>query len=133
MNVQEQINYWLVSADHDLATAESMFEKKHFDWCLFIGHLVLEKALKARYVQDNQEIPPRIHDLLKLAKNSTLKLSIEQEKFLMYVNNFNMEARYPDEKLEFYKICDQHFANENFIKIKEMYQWLKSQMIYLAS
>ena len=29
--VEEQIDYWLKSARHDLKTAESLFENKHYD------------------------------------------------------------------------------------------------------
>ena len=29
----------------------SLFEKSHYTWALFIGHLVIEKLLKALYMQ----------------------------------------------------------------------------------
>ena len=45
MTIEEHIDYWIDSAENDLATAESNFETKHYDWCLFIGHFVLEKVL----------------------------------------------------------------------------------------
>jgi HEPN domain-containing protein len=47
MKIDEHIKYWLNSADHDLDTAESLFSTGKYDWCLFLGHLVLEKGLKA--------------------------------------------------------------------------------------
>ena len=50
MDTQEQIQYWSDTAEHDLKTAEHLFEKGDYAWCLFIGHLVLEKFLKALYV-----------------------------------------------------------------------------------
>ncbi len=128
MTIQEQIKYWLDSAEHDLIAAENLFDKGNYDWCLFIGHLILEKALKALYVQKLQAIPPRIHDLLRLAKACSLSLSKDQELFLFQANGFNMEARYPDEKLAFYKLCTKDFATENLRQIKEMYVWLKSQI-----
>ncbi|NUM75573.1 HEPN domain-containing protein [candidate division KSB1 bacterium] len=40
MTTAEHINYWLTSAEHDLASAETLFEHQRHDWCLFIGHLV---------------------------------------------------------------------------------------------
>jgi HEPN domain-containing protein len=43
MSIEEHIAYWIESADNDLSTAESNFETKHYDWCLFIGNLVLEE------------------------------------------------------------------------------------------
>ena len=44
---RDHIEYWVKSADNDLAAAEALFESAKYDWCLFIAHLVLEKALKA--------------------------------------------------------------------------------------
>jgi len=69
MKVEDHIQYWMDSAADDLDTAEKLFLVEKFDWCLFLGHLVLEKALKAHYVQDNEnQMPPRVHNLVKLAK-----------------------------------------------------------------
>ena len=45
MDLKEHIHYWLASAAHDLATAETLFQYKHYDWCLFLGHLTIEKML----------------------------------------------------------------------------------------
>jgi len=46
MEKAELIKFWLDSAVEDLTVCESLFEEKHHDWRLFIGHLVLEKASK---------------------------------------------------------------------------------------
>ena len=40
--------------------------------------------------------------------------------FLMLVNSFQIEARYPDEKLDFYKTCTKEFTEINFNKIKKI-------------
>lgn len=128
MDIQEQIQYWTDTAEHDLQTAEHLFEKGDYAWCLFIGHLILEKILKATYVRDNQQIPPRTHNLVMLAKTTTLVLTVEQEQFLYRVNDFNLEARYPDVKQAFYTLCTKKFSTEHFTKIKEYYQWLKSRI-----
>jgi len=61
MEIKEHIDYWLKSAAHDLEAAESLFENKRYDWCLFLGHLVIEKVLKAFFVRDN---PINYHPLL---------------------------------------------------------------------
>jgi len=128
MNTQQHIDYWLTSASHDLDAAETLFQNQKYDWCLFIGHLVVEKTLKAFYVRDCGEVPPRIHNLVRLAENSKLSLSDEQLTFLADINDFNIETRYPDYKFIFYKTCTREFAQEQFSKIKEMYRWLLSQM-----
>ena len=128
-NVMEKhIKYWLTQADDDLTVAESMLEKGHYTWSLFVGHLVLEKILKALYIKDHQKIAPRIHDLVKLAKTTSLNLSDEQLLFLSEVSDFNMEGRYPDEKNQFAQKCTKEFAGDYLQKIKEMYTWLKKQI-----
>ncbi|MGV8058515.1 MAG: HEPN domain-containing protein [Smithellaceae bacterium] len=126
--MQKQVAYWIEQSDNDLPVAESMLEKGHYTWSLFIGHLVLEKILKAIYVREHQKIAPRIHDLVKLAKSTTLNLNDEQLIFLSEVSDFNMESRYPDEKNKFARKCNREFATDYLRRIKEMSSWLKKQI-----
>ncbi len=129
MNIQEHINFWIESAEHDLATAEDLFIAGRLDWCLFLGHLVLEKHLKAIYVLDNNnKFPPRTHNLLKLAEHTKLELTPEQKIFLDEVNEFNLEVRYPAFRNEFYKRCTLDFTKKYFIQIKEFSLWLRYQI-----
>ena len=131
MDIKEHIKYWLDSADHDWDTVQSLFSAAKYDWCLFIGHLVLEKILKALYVQANDnQLPPKTHNLVKLARLSKLDLSMEQEILLDEVNDFNLEVRYPQYKSEFYKRCTRKFSADYYQKINEMIIWLKSQIKY---
>jgi HEPN domain-containing protein len=126
--MEKQVSYWLAQSDNDMPVAESMLDNGHYTWSLFIGHLVLEKIFKAIYVKEHQKIAPRIHDLVKLAKSTSLKVSDEQLIFLSEVSDFNMEGRYPDEKNEFTKKCDEEFAADYLRRIKEMRAWLKKQI-----
>ncbi len=129
MTKNEHIAYWLKSAENDLKVAETLFQTGKYDWCLFIGHLVLEKIIKAIYVEvNNNKVPPRIHNLVKLAELSSIALSEEQKIFLDEVNDFNLEIRYPDYKFDFYKRCTEDFTRNYFTKIKEYAHWLKSQL-----
>jgi HEPN domain-containing protein len=96
MNIQEHVNYWLDSASNHLGDAEQLFLSARYDWSLFIGHLVIEKTLKAYFVcKNNNQIPPKTHNLLKLAEISGLPLTESQKLFLDEVNDFNLEVRYP--------------------------------------
>ncbi len=128
MDKRQHIQYWLDTAAHDLDAAEALFNSGNYDWCLFMGHLVIEKVLKAAYVRDNDDLPPRIHNLVNLSENTTLSLSEAQKQLLGEVNRFNIEARYPDYKHTFYKLCTKEFTDEYFTKIKEIYSWLLSLM-----
>lgn len=127
MTKAEHIQYWLDGAAHDLDAAESLFQSEKYDWCLFIGHLVLEKMLKALYVKTNAEnIPPKIHNLLRLAELSALTLTVAQQEFFDDVNEFNIAARYSDYKEAFYTRCTREYTGPYFTGIKENYAWLTS-------
>ena len=128
METKEHVQYWLDSAENDWAAAENLFASGKYDWCLFIGHLVLEKILKALFVQDNNnQLPPKTHNLIKLAGRTDLELTEKQIIFLDEVNDFNIETRYPQYKNEFYKRCTREFAGNYHLEIEAMAEWLRSQ------
>lgn len=124
MNRQQQITYWVNSANHDLDVAETLFQSAKYDWCLYIAHLVLEKMFKAHYIKNIGKAPPRIHDLVRLTDMTGVEFNEDTLEFLDGVNTFNISARYPDEKLKFYKMCTQEFTQEQFRRIKDIHQCL---------
>lgn len=129
MNIKEHVKFWIDGANHDWSTAKCLFSAGKYDWSLFVGHLVLEKTLKALFIQENNnQLPPKTHNLVKLARHANIKVTEEQEILLDEVNDFNLEARYPQYKSEFYKKCTKKFSEDYFYKIDEMMKWLQSQI-----
>lgn len=127
MTKDEHIKYWRESAQHDLESAEIIFNSGRYDWCLFVGHLALEKILKAIFVDRNDNtIPPKIHNLVRLAELSKIELNDDQKFLLDKINDFNIQTRYPDYNLEFYKQCNAEFTNTHLGNIKEYYSWFNS-------
>lgn len=102
----------------------ALFKSKRYSNCLFFGHIVLEKILKALVVQKTSKHSPHSHDLLLLMQKANLDLSQEDENFLDTVNDFNIKARYPDYKLAFYKKCTKEYTTFNLEKIKKLYKRL---------
>ena len=87
-----------------------------------LASLALEKILKAVFVKRNDNnIPPKVHNLVRLAELSDIKLDNDQKFCLDKINDFNIQTRYPDYKLEFYKRCNAEYADEYLTKIKEFY------------
>lgn len=119
--------YWIKMADTDFDTMNELFKIKRYNWALFIGHLVIEKLLKAYYVKTYSEHPPLIHDLLKLALKSGLLLSEEQKLVLDTVTTFNINARYDDYKMAFYKKCTEAYTGHWINEITELRQWIKEK------
>ncbi len=86
------------------------------------------ESVEGCFVNNNNKIPPKIHNLVRLAEISSLKLDEETRLFLDKVNDFNLDVRYPEYKNEFYKTCTKEFAENHLKKIEELYQWLKSRL-----
>ena len=128
MTKDEIINYWVSSSDKDLRVMGSLFKNGHHGWALFLGHLVLEKLLKAIYVKNVNVNIPFTHDLAKLSEKAGLLLTEDQKDLLDEVTTFNIKARYPDYKGRFYKKATKRFAQDYISKIKDFRKWLKKRV-----
>jgi len=125
MDVEKQIEFWKTGSDEDFAAAQSLLEKGHLRHSLFCAHLALEKMLKAHLTRKINDVPPRIHNLVRLAEMTKLKLDKEQEQFLREFNVYQLEGRYPDSQ----EIpLTSSFAKEEISKAKRMLLWLKKQL-----
>ncbi|MBU4268131.1 MAG: HEPN domain-containing protein [Acidobacteria bacterium] len=128
MDKKEIAKYWIKSSDNDFATMNYLYEGKNYPWALFIGHIVIEKLLKAYYTRNIDTNTPYLHDLLRIADKAKLSLSEEQKNFLDTLTSFNIKARYDDYKLKFYTLCTKKFASEHVAKIKEFRLWIKEML-----
>lgn len=128
MTKDELTAYWLAEAEESLTVAEHLFDKKDFSYSLFFGHLAIEKLLKAAYVKNVDENVPRSHNLPKIAKAAGLDVPDEMQDDLIRITAFNIEARYPDYKMEFRKKCTPEFTAAELKNIHEVFAWLKLTM-----
>jgi HEPN domain-containing protein len=94
----------------------NLYKSKDYVWSLFLGHLVIEKLLKALSVKNNINNVPKIHDLNKLLKITGLEIEESLKDTLDEITSFNIETRYPDYKNEFYKKCNAEFCLNSIIK-----------------
>jgi len=123
------IRFWSDSSDEDFDTMITMYESKKFQWALFVGHLMIEKLLKALYVKINNDYPPFIHNLLRLAEKCDLKLTYDQRLFLVTVTAFNINARYDDYTMSFQQKCTSEFTAVWIENLKINRLWIKKQII----
>ena len=120
------IKYWLDSSEEDFETMITLYENKRYSWSLFIGHLMIEKLLKSLYVKLNNDYPPYIHNLLRLAEKCNLDLNDKQQSFLVTVTAFNINARYDDYKMSFQKKCTPEFTTIWIKQLKDQRLWIKA-------
>ena len=128
MEMNEHTKYWINGSDDDFQAMIHLFEKGDNTWSLFIGHLVLEKLLKAYYVKSNRTPPPFIHDLVRLAEKGSLLLDDTQKDMLDTISTFNIRGRYDDYKREFHHKCSDAFTKEWIYNIKEFREWIKKKL-----
>ena len=124
MTNEELMQYWLKTAKHDYDTMLGLYGIKRYSDCLFYGHIVLEKVLKALVVKNTKKAAPPIHDLVRLQEIAGLGFSESTVDLLDQINEFNMRTRYPELKLDFYKKCTANYAKKYFEQIKKIYKEL---------
>jgi len=127
-NIDKIVQHWLESADKNQDTMSHLVNSKDYSWALFLGHLVIEKTLKAVYVKRLQKHAIFSHDLLRLANKINLDLSEEFEDWLDKITTFNLNARYDNYKQDFYKLCTKDFADIWLERIEKIRVWLRNQL-----
>lgn len=127
-NIDLIIQYWRESSDQNYATMQNLVKTHEYSWALFLGHLVIEKLIKALYVNKLQKHPLFSHDLLRLLNKIDIELPDGYDEWLDEITTFNLNARYDDYKHNFNKRCTIEFANEWTGKIEILRTWLISQL-----
>jgi HEPN domain-containing protein len=80
--IEKIFHHWISRSDSDFETMNHLMKSKDYHWALFIGHLVIERLLKAAVVKTTGEHAPQSHDLRRLAKIASIELNEEQRYFL---------------------------------------------------
>ena len=120
--------HWIESSDKDFKTMIDLYKTQNNSWALFMGHLVIEKLLKALYVKSKGEFPPMVHDLRRICEKADIELDMSQQILLDSISRFNIRARYDDYKQSFYQLCTDSFTAEWIDKIKDCRIWIKAML-----
>jgi len=128
LDIDKIFKHWMETSDDDFNTMLVLFGSKSYHWALFMGHITIEKLLKAYFVKNKQNHAPFTHNLYRLAELSELEINEEQAEWLFKITTFNINARYDDYKKEFYSMCTVDFTKEWIEKIKELQQWIKQKL-----
>ena len=123
-----EIEYWLTSSKDDLDTANKLYASEKYHHCLFFVHLALEKILKALYIFQKQGPPPPIHDLVRLAEKSGVKVSNDLIYQLAEISTFNVAARYDDYKFKFYKKATKEYATDWLKTGEKLYDYFRKEV-----
>ena len=124
------VQEWLGIAHEDYDAADVMFRNHKYLYSAFMCQQALEKALKALYQHRFSEVPPRKHDLVRLADQAGVlsACSDNQKMLLSTLTEFYIEARYPGDRAELSARCDRDFAGAILEDTREMIMWLEKQL-----
>lgn len=123
------MEYWQNSSDEDYNVMKYLYSGKKNSYCLFFGHLVIEKLLKGLYAKNNPKNPiaPKIHNLILLSQKANLEVPTEIREKIQIINTFNISARYDDYKETFSQKCTDEYTTEQIKNVEEVRTWLKEQ------
>jgi HEPN domain-containing protein len=128
-NTKHLIDYWVRGSTEDLEGArEIIHQTSRYASGLFFLHLALEKALKALYCKKMSTHAPYSHNLLGLTEKIGITLTDSDIQILAEINEFNLEARYPDEKYSLQKRATKQFALRYLQKAEALQTWILERL-----
>ena len=127
-DTKKTVSYWLEGAKYDLGVANAMFKSKKYPYALFMGHLALEKLLKALIVKNTKTHAPFSHSLPYLADKSKAKTPEDILVRLREFMEFHFEARYPNANKSFYKKCTKIYTAKRLKELREVFKWIKAKL-----
>ena len=126
----DKVEYWLGLCDEDLEVAKLLFAGEKYLQMGFFCHLMIEKAIKAVIAQNTNEIPPKIHDLIKLANKAEIynELSEEQCVLLGRLIPLQIEARYPEYKERIASRLNNETCERLLKETGDLLCWIKQKL-----
>lgn len=128
IDVEKIVKHWVDTSEEDFKTMLTLYDSKSYGWALFLGHISVEKLLKALFVRRFKEHAPLTHNLFRLAELLEIEMPNDYADWLDEITSFNLNARYDDYKREFYKLCTDDYTRtwvENIIHIRI---WIKQML-----
>lgn len=128
--MNDKVKYWVDIADYDYETAKALMDSKRYLYVAFMCHQVIEKMLKAYSSGILDEPPLKIHTLSKLAEKSGIlaQMSEEQLKFIDSMEPLNIQARYPDYKMNIQKRLTPEVCQYILDGTEKLRLWIKEKL-----
>ena len=125
----EHIGYWIEQANDDWTAVNTLFKGKNYLQALFFAHLVIEKISKSLWIKyNNENVPPRIHNLNHLLSATPIKLTDDMSEFILILNRFQLEGRYPDYLNKLQTICNKQFTKSMLETTNQLRLWLLGKL-----
>jgi len=128
--MSDKVEYWLELCEEDLLTAKALLQVNRLLHMGFFCHMIAEKALKAIIADQTSKIPPKIHDLEKLATFGGVAndLSAQQLKLLEDLSPLQIEARYPNYKTKIAETLTYEKCKRFLAETEDFICWIKKRL-----
>jgi HEPN domain-containing protein len=128
MTPEEKFAYWLEHAQYDMDTAQAMYDASRWFYVVFMCQQAIEKLVKGLYHFYLDKVPPRTHNIGKIAEEFEGKISVsfseEQKLFFNKLSTFYLSDRYPDFVGNFAIQITKEIAKDILDQTKEAFKWL---------
>ena len=118
MSMKPETENWLKIANNELKTANVLFKEELYLKVIEHSHAALEKIIKGIITEQNQN-PPKIHNLLKLSSISLIK-NVEDDLYF--------SVRYPEDFDEIQAVLTKDKVGKIFDKVKGIYKLLEKNL-----
>ena len=97
---EEHIKSWIEQSKDDWEAVVTLFKGRKYLQSLFFGHLVIEKLCKALWI-----------NLLHILSQIPVEVEEHKSEFLLKLNRFQLEGRYPDNVINIQTVTDESFTS----------------------
>ncbi|MDR2295460.1 MAG: HEPN domain-containing protein [Clostridiales Family XIII bacterium] len=128
--MKNKVDYWLDLCEDDPLTAKALLNAGRLLHMGLFCHMTAEKALKAVVTNAVDEIPPRTHDLQKLAVRGGVfdAFTVGQLALIDRLAPLQIEARYPEYKERIAKTLTVDYCKALLRETEEFLCWIKQRL-----
>lgn len=127
--MRKEAELWKEDSDYDLATAQDLYEKKRYNYAVFLARQSVEKLLKACYLILLEEQIPREHNLAELARSCFEEVPIDIMEDIIFLNPHYTVTRYVDASLGTPSdIYDESTAKEAIENAEKVRKWIEKNL-----
>jgi HEPN domain-containing protein len=125
--MRQEVIDWFKQAKADLKTAGNCLKSRDYYASVFFSQQAAEKSLKALYINEKRQLPPRTHSLIGIGR--TLQTPANITSALRDLSPEYIITRYPNAAYGIpADIYDEEKAKDRLKKAKVIMQWVKEKL-----
>ncbi len=124
--MNEEVLAWVRSAENDIKSAETLLASSIYYLTVFCSHQAAEKILKALWLDQKQELPPRTHNLVYLV--TELGGAERERQAAADLTPEFIVSRYPMDGITPESIYDNASAKRHLEESRLIFEWAKRRL-----